>query len=237
MCERTTSSFRKVGARRRERLRAGGFRLHSLTMSREISTAGRGLLLVISGPSGVGKTTIVREVERRLGGSFSVSATTRPKSPTEVDGRDYYFMTEEQFNEKLSRGEFLEHACVFGRHFYGTPREPVERQLRAGELVILDIDVQGAQQVKRAMPDAYTLFVLPPSEDVLLQRLRGRARDDEQTIQRRFAEARDETAFAKESGCYDELIVNDELEEAVETIVRLTRARLASPQMHTGKRG
>lgn len=184
-----------------------------------------GMLLVISGPSGVGKTTIVREVERRLGGCFSVSATTRPKAAGEVDGRDYFFISQEQFDGMVARGEFLEYARVFGKHCYGTPRKPVEDRMREGKMVILDIDVQGAQQVKRAMPQAYAVFILPPSEEELLRRLRDRGRDDEGAIQRRFAEAKSEIAFARTSDCYDDFIVNDDLPAAIDAVCEMVAAR------------
>ena len=140
------------------------------------SDQNRGLLLVISGPSGVGKTTITRALERRLGGVFSVSATTRPRAEGEVDGRDYCFRSDLEFQQLADEGAFLEQAQVYGEYRYGTPREPVERQVAEGRLVILDIDVQGARQVKQAMPDAFTLFILPPSDDELLRRLRQRRR-------------------------------------------------------------
>ncbi len=180
------------------------------------SDGNRGLLLVISGPSGVGKTTITRSLERCLGGTFSVSATTRPRAEGEVAGRDYYFMSDLEFQQMADDGAFLEHAQVYGEYRYGTPREPVERQIAEGKLVILDIDVQGARQVKQAMPEAFTLFILPPSEAELLRRLRERRREDEATIQRRFAEAKREIAFAEGSGVYDAHIVNDDLERAID---------------------
>jgi guanylate kinase len=191
---------------------------------------GRGLLLVISGPSGVGKTTVVRDVEQRLGGCFSVSATTRPKGPNEVHGRDYFFVSEDEFQRMIERGELLEHACVFGRHHYGTPRKLVEECMAEGKMVILDIDVQGAQQVKRAMPEAFAVFILPPGEEELLRRLRERRRDDEQAIQRRLAEARSEIEFAQTSGCYDAFVVNDDLDEAIERACALIVERLAEPR-------
>lgn len=184
-----------------------------------------GLLLVISGPSGVGKTTIVREVERRLGGSFSVSATTRAQSPGETHGRDYLFLSEDEFQQMIDAGEFLEFAQVFGRNWYGTPCEPVKQRLAKGEMVILDIDVQGAKQVKERLPEAYAIFILPPSEDELLRRLQARARDDEEAMQRRFAEAKQEIAFAHGSGCYDAFVVNDDLDEAINKTCALIEAR------------
>ena len=123
-----------------------------------------GLLLVVSGPSGVGKTTIVHRIRERLGGRFSVSATTRPRSENEVDGVDYLFVSTEQFDAMKQAGEFLEDAEVFGRHAYGTPRMPVAQALAQGDLIMLDIDVQGAIQVRDRMPAAFMLFILPPSD-------------------------------------------------------------------------
>ena len=184
-----------------------------------------GLLLVISGPSGSGKTTIARAVEERLGATFSVSATTRPPSDSEQRGRDYEFLSEEEFQELVDRGAFLEHAQVYGRHRYGTPREQVERHLAQGRVVILDIDVQGALQVRRSMPDAILVFILPPSDDALEQRLRDRGRDAETSIQRRLAEARREIEVGLHSGVYDAQIVNDHLDRAVEEACRLARER------------
>lgn len=129
-----------------------------------------GMLLIISGPSGVGKTSITRGVERSIADSvFSVSATTRPKTDADVEGVDYHFVTDAEFERMRAAREFLESAEVFGRK-YGTPRRWVEEQLARGRLVILEIDVQGARQVKGAMPEAFGLFVLPPSEDALLER-------------------------------------------------------------------
>jgi guanylate kinase len=184
-----------------------------------------GLLLVISGPSGVGKTTITHEVEQRLGGVFSVSVTTRPRTAADVEGRDYYFLTEEQFRSRRDAGELLEWAEVFGKYNYGTPRGPVESHLAAGRLVILEIDVQGALQVKQSMPDAFMIFVLPPGDEELLKRLRRRGRDAEEAIQRRFAEAKREIETARRSGAYDAFIVNDDLERAIQEACELVERR------------
>jgi len=190
--------------------------------------AQRGLLLVVSGPSGVGKTTITRRIQERFDAIFSVSATTRQAGVGEVDGRDYHFVTEERFKSDLAAGRFLEHAQVFGRHWYGTPREPVERDLEQGRVVILDIDVQGALQVHRSLPDALLVFIMPPTTDELLRRLRDRGRDDEEAIQRRFAEAQHEIAVAQSSGAYDEFVVNDDLEQAVSRLERAVARRLGA---------
>jgi guanylate kinase len=185
----------------------------------------RGLLAVLSGPSGVGKTTIVREVLRRLGGTFSVSATTRGPAANEQEGKDYFFVTEEKFKQMIAADEFLEYACVFGKTWYGTPRKPVVEQLQCGELVILDIDVQGGQQVKARMPEALTIFIEPPNEEELLRRLRSRKREDDATIERRFKEAKVEMAAARSSGAYDEFIVNDDLDLAISAICSLIERR------------
>jgi guanylate kinase len=184
-----------------------------------------GLLLVVSGPSGVGKTTIVHEVVRRLGGEFSVSATTRARTERERDGVDYHFVDEETFQRWIDAGRFLEFAQVFGRSWYGTLEDQVVAALGEGKLIVLDIDVQGARNVKRRLPAAFTVFVLPPDEDTLLRRLHARGREDEAAIQRRFAEATTEIEFARSSGVYDSFIVNDDLEIAIDELCDLVRAR------------
>lgn len=188
--------------------------------------AGRGLLLVISGPSGVGKTSIVREVLTRFGGDFSVSATTRAAGPGEVDGRDYLFIDERTFQRMIDADLFLEHAQVFGRNWYGTPREPVERAIAQGRIVALDIDVQGAEQVRARHPDAFGIFILPPSEDELLRRLRARGREDDAAIMRRFAESTREIARAKSGRTYDAFVTNDDLHAATEAVCALIAARI-----------
>jgi guanylate kinase len=184
--------------------------------------SGPGMLLVISGPSGVGKTTICRAVCDRLDVVRSISATTRPRAATDVDGVDYHFMTRQQFDRLREAGDLLEWAEVFG-NCYGTPRQPVEPAIAAGRLVLLEIDVQGAVQIKAAMPDAMAIFILPPDEDALLQRLRSRAREDEAVIQRRFQKARQEIAAARDSGVYDHFVVNDDLDAAIDRTVTLVQ--------------
>jgi len=191
-------------------------------------TSPRGLLLIISGPSGVGKTTITHEVERRLGATFSVSMTTRPKTAADAEGVDYFFVDEPAFLAAREAGALLESAEVFGHH-YGTPRKPVDQALADGRLMILEIDVNGAQQVKANLPEAYALFVLPPSEDALLQRLRARQREDEATIRRRFARAKAEIEQARSGDTYDAFIVNDDLDAAIGEAVRLVRQRMSCP--------
>lgn len=183
-----------------------------------------GMLLVISGPSGVGKTTITRAIERSIpDATFSVSATTRPKTDADVDGVDYHFLDAGEFERRVAQHAFLEHAVYAGNR-YGTLRAPVEAQLERGRLVILEIDVQGAQSVKAQRPDAFGVFILPPSEDELLRRLRARKRESEETIQRRFAEAKREIETARAGDAYDAFITNDDLDraitEALETVMR-----------------
>jgi guanylate kinase len=193
---------------------------------RETIMADVGMLLIISGPSGVGKTTITHRVERELGGVFSVSMTTRSRGPGDKPGSDYHFVSAEAFKRAREAGELLESAEVFG-HCYGTPRGPVDEALRAGKLMILEIDTQGAIQVKEKMPGAFAIFVLPPDEAVLLERLRKRRREDEAVIQRRFKEAKDEIRRARSCGIYERFITNDDLETAIAEAVGAIRAEMA----------
>lgn len=187
-----------------------------------------GLLLIISGPSGVGKTTITRGVERGIGDSvFSVSYTTRAKTEADTEGVDYHFISDEQFDELDAEGAFLESADVFGKK-YGTRKRWVDEQLARGRLVILEIDVLGAQQVKRKMPDSFAMFILPPSEEELLNRLQSRKRESEEQIQKRFAEAKREIAFAKDSDVYDTFVINEDIEAAIdEAMQKVAAARVA----------
>lgn len=184
----------------------------------------RGLLIVISGPSGVGKTTITHTLETRLGAVFSVSMTTRTKTTADTEGVDYYFVDEPRFTQAIDRGELLEWAHVFG-NYYGTPRKPVEHNLAAGRDVLLEIDVHGAEQVKRAFPDALSIFVLPPSEEELLRRLRARKREDESVIQRRFQEAQREIQQARDCHAYDHFVVNQHLQQAVDQAMAFVQQR------------
>ncbi len=183
-----------------------------------------GLLVVISGPSGVGKTTIVGRLKDRIGAQYSVSATTRPRTVNEVDGTDYHFVDEAAFRGMIQRQELLEHAQVYG-HYYGTPRAPVENALSAGKTILLDIDVQGGFQVRAGLPRAFLVFVLPPNDATLLARLRERRRDSEEAIQRRYQQAREEIAKARSSGAYDLFVVNADLAESIETIVTAVETR------------
>ena len=178
-----------------------------------------GLLLIISGPSGVGKTTITHRVRVRLNAVFSISMTTRPITGEDTDGVDYHFVDETKFKRYRDAGKLLEWAKVFG-NYYGTPCRPVEKSLAEGRLMILEIDVEGAIQIKKNMADSFALFIEPPSEDVLLQRLRRRQREDEQTIRGRFARAKHEIDRARECEVYDDFIVNDDLDIAVDQAVQ-----------------
>ncbi len=180
-----------------------------------------GMLVIISGPSGVGKTTITRGVERTIAGAvFSVSWTTRDKTGVDVEGVDYHFVSDGQFEEMLGRDGFLETAGVYGRR-YGTPKEWVRTQLARGRLVILEIDVVGAEKVKGQIPEAFAIFVLPPDEETLLSRLRSRKREDDAQIQKRFARAKEEITHARRSGVYNHFLVNRDLNASLEEAVRL----------------
>jgi len=185
----------------------------------------RGMLLVISGPSGVGKSTIARAIEQRLGAAFSVSMTTRPRTDKDRQGVDYDFVDEARFGEAIERDELLEWAEVFGNR-YGTPRRPVEARIERGETVLLEIDVEGAIQVRDRKPEAFMMFILPPSMETLLERLRARGRDDEATIQRRHREAEREIARAQRSDVYDVFLVNKDLEMTIERAVEQARRAL-----------
>lgn len=187
-----------------------------------------GMLLIISGPSGVGKTTITRAVERSIPDAyFSVSATTRTRTDLDVEGVDYRFMDDDEFQRRVNNDEFLEHA-VYNGNRYGTLRESVEAQLARGRLVILEIDVQGAKEVKRKMPDAFALFIEPPDEQTLIERLRARRREPEADIQDRFELAKREIDEAHRCGAYDAFLVNDDLDKTIEEALRLINAQRAT---------
>lgn len=172
-----------------------------------------GLLLIISGPSGSGKGTIVQELQKQCDLFVSISATTRAPRPGEVDGRSYYFLTREEFQQRLQAGGILEYNEYCG-NYYGTPKKELEEQLRMGRDAVLEIDVNGASQVMKSYPTV-SLFVLPPSWEVLEQRLRKRGSEDDATIRSRLQEAKRELQHA---GAYDYLILNGELQDAVDQV-------------------
>lgn len=171
-----------------------------------------GKLYIISAPSGAGKTSLVKQLVADLDQlSVSVSHTTRPMRPGEVHGQDYYFVSAADFQTMREQQAFLEHAQVFD-NFYGTAQQTVENNLQQGLDVILEIDWQGAEQIKKLLPDSLSIFILPPSTDVLLQRLRNRGQDDEQTIARRMRDAVTEISHHDE---FDYLVVNDVFAQAL----------------------
>lgn len=174
-----------------------------------------GKLLILSAASGTGKTSLAHAlIESEPEVVFSVSHTTRAPRPGEVHGRHYYFVSPEEFEAIAARGGFLEHAQVFGNR-YGTSREAIERQLAAGKTVILDIDWQGARAVKQQMPEAVSIFILPPSREALLERLTKRGQDGPEVIARRMSAAVDEMSHCRE---FDHLVVNDDFQAALADI-------------------
>jgi guanylate kinase len=181
----------------------------------------RGCLIVISGPSGAGKTSICKVLLEQLPGTvWSVSVTTRPPRPGEVNGQSYKFVSKEEFEAKQKAGELLESAEYIG-HRYGTPRRPVEEALAAGRNVVMEIDVQGGMQVAKKMPESVRIFVLPPNMESLRARLEGRRTEAAEQLARRLTEADGEIAIARDSGCYKHFVVNDVLETTVEQVRRI----------------
>jgi len=183
-------------------------------------SARQGKVVVVTGPSGVGKSTVVREVLDRTGAAFSVSVTTRQPREGEVDYREYHFIDRGAFENMVACGEMLEWAEVFGE-LYGTPAFPVREAVGEGRNVVLEIDVQGALQVRTKLPQATFVLIAPPDSAVLSQRLRDRGTEDEEQITRRLAKADAEVRAATESGIYDHTIVNDDLETAIRQVVAI----------------
>lgn len=183
---------------------------------------GQGTLYIISAPSGAGKTSLVKALLESTGGiQVSVSHTTRPARPGEVDGKAYHFTTVEAFKAKIDSGDFLEHAEVFG-NFYGTSRTTVQEMLSQGVDVILEIDWQGAAQVRQQIPEAVSIFILPPSREELERRLRGRGTDADEVIARRLGEAVTEMGHYAE---FDYLVFNDDFDTALSELRTIVLAR------------
>jgi guanylate kinase len=189
----------------------------------------RGQLFVIAAPSGTGKTSLVKALmQRQPQLEFSVSYTTRKPRPNEIDGRDYHFVTREVFQDMVAAGEFLEHAQVFD-NFYGTGVKAVRDALAAGQNLLLEIDWQGARQVRERLPEGRSIFILPPSREALEQRLRARSTDSDEVIRRRLQDSVTELSHWNE---FDHVVINDQFEHALaqlEAIVQ-NRSVVASPQ-------
>jgi guanylate kinase len=179
-----------------------------------------GKLVVISGPSGVGKTRLVQEAIARCDAEFGVSATTRQARLGEVDGKDYRFVDRATFQRMIDADEMLEWAKVYDE-YYGTPAGEIAKAMDAGRTVVLDIDVQGAMQVHQKMPDATFVLVIAPSSLELRRRLEGRGSESRENIEKRLAKAQKEIAAAMQSGVYNNVIVNEDLERAVQEIVKV----------------
>jgi guanylate kinase len=182
-------------------------------------------VFVITGPSGVGKGTLIRALRERVPElDLSVSATTRRPRPGETHGVDYWFLSDEEFQRRIDAGDFVEWAEYSGRR-YGTLRSELQQRLDQGTPVVLEIEVQGARQVRRTMPEAIQIFIAPPSEEALRTRLVGRGTDDPQEVERRLEVARSELAAQKEFGY---VVCNDRLEDAVDDLERIVRGALQS---------
>jgi guanylate kinase len=190
------------------------------------------LVLIVSGPSGSGKSTLVQKILEVPGTMLAVSSTTRPPRKTESDGKWYNFVSEAEFKRMVGQGEFLEYAQVFGKNWYGTPLKALDQALEQKKDLVLEIDVQGALQVKQKLPGAIAVFVMPPSRDDLERRIRERGQDSEDEIKRRLERARHEMLSYSS---YDFAVVNDDLERAgreVQAIALGSRCRVARTEDH-----
>jgi len=180
----------------------------------------KGTLFIISAPSGAGKTSLVNALVRDTNHlKLSISHTTREKRPNEIEGYHYHFISEDKFRQKAAAGDFLEHATVFG-NYYGTSQDSVEKMLGEGHDVILEIDWQGAQQIKQKIPEAISIFILPPSLEALRERLQSRGEDDEDTINHRMEKAISEISHYDEA---DYLVINDDFEDALKSLKAIVR--------------
>jgi len=181
-------------------------------------------VVIVSGPSGVGKSTICREAVKRLDAFLSVSATTRPKTDRETDGVDYWFISRQDFKQRIEQKDFLEYARVFG-NYYGTPKQPVLEALRQRKTVILEIDAQGALQVKKVYPDALMIFILPPSQGDLASRITNRGRESDRAKEQRLEGAGNEIAQAWRH--YGHMVINEELAQAINETVGIIKKSFA----------
>jgi guanylate kinase len=189
------------------------------------------LVLIVSGPSGSGKSTLVQKILELPGTMASRSCTTRQPRATEASGKCYDFVTEAEFEAMVARDEFLEHARVFGKHSYGTPKKWLEDSKRRGLDLVLEIDVQGAEQVKQKLPESLAIFILPPSREELERRLRSRGQDADDEIARRLSKARAEIAASEKF--YDFYVVNDDVQRAGrEAQAIVTALRCSSARVH-----
>ena len=187
----------------------------------------KGSLIVISGFSGAGKGTLVKKLLSDYDRfSLSISMTTRAPREGEENGREYFFVTKEEFEANIEKDGFLEHACYVG-NYYGTPRAYVEQEIAKGRDVILEIEVQGATQIKKKFPEAILLFVTPPSIAELEKRLRGRQTENEETIKKRLTQAKEETKYIPD---YDFILINDELSECEKRAIAFIDAAKAEPE-------
>jgi len=190
-----------------------------------------GVLLIISGPSGVGKSTICQRLVTRLDAFLSVSATTRRRRENEVDGQDYHFVSLGQFEQGIEQGRFLEYAKAYGGQYYGTPAGPVLEALNTGRVVILEIEIDGTLQVMRRFPDAVSVYVMAPTLEEQQDRLAGRRKtsaEAAEAIKERLSKADGEIRWAHECGAYRHFVVNADIEESVNAIVKIVEEKRAT---------
>ena len=190
--------------------------------------------MCLSGPSGVGKSTVCQRLVQRLDAMLSVSATTRPPRPGEVHGRDYWFLEGADFEARIAAGRLLEYARVYAGQYYGTPAEPVAEALGAGRTVILEIDIAGTLQVARRYPDAVTIYLLAPTAGDQQQRLAGRKQDTAEAMAERLAKADGEIRKAKECGAYKHFVVNADLDDTIDRLVAIIRAAASEHKENSG---